>query len=138
MCEEKRTTSRRRGASTTELASWIRTHVAQDAQREGAERRRRTSRARDQTARRGRGPPQIDLRETVRPEELRDLAAVEGVVRQHPHEHRLPGVPLRRRPSLAREFLEEHRSGPPLEASLDDPPGRFERADDLRRAARRR
>src|SRR5207253_8620528 len=69
-------------------------------------------------------------------QELRDLAGVEGIVGEKPHEHRLSRVPLGLPADLAREFFAEHREGPSLQRSLDDLPRRLEREDELVRTAR--
>src|SRR5438876_10806922 len=74
-----------------------------------------------------RGPsptgPYVELLQSMHSERLRDLATVIAVVRDHSHQHRLPGMDLDVAIELSPEFVLKHVRRPPLQAPLHDLPG---------------
>src|SRR2546430_10912799 len=64
-------------------------------------------------------------------ERLRNLAAMITIVRDHPHQYRLPCMDLDVSIPLTAEFLRKHVRRPPLEAPLHDLPRRLERRGEL-------
>jgi drug/metabolite transporter (DMT)-like permease len=80
--------------------------------------------------------PEVDLGETGGPQQLRDLARVEGVVGEEPVEDRHPGVapdPVAERPL---DLGREHGRRPPDEARVHHAPRRVEGGHELVRRAR--
>src|SRR6266550_9229347 len=80
--------------------------------------------------------PEIDLRELVDAEGLRQLAAVVGVVGQEPLEDRPARMDLTMVTVQPLDRLLEHRRRPAIQAAIDDRPGRVEGRHELGRAAR--